>query len=101
MAKTLLRNWKVSLACVSSLINYDLVTPFFSSFPPNLSWPPFINTSPVDPVRSAVLGSFVLSRHSVQSYGLLFQVPPWLCVSASNTVTELCSGNILWWEVVL
>lgn len=36
MGKTLLRNWKLSLACISSLINYDLVTPFLFFLSPKL-----------------------------------------------------------------
>lgn len=102
MVKTLLRNWKISLTCISSLINYDLVTPFFFPFPPNLSWPFSINNIPEEPVRSsAVLESFMLSRCSMQCYWLLFQVPGWFSLAASNTLTELCSGSALWWEVVL
>lgn len=36
----------------------------------------------------------------MECYELLFQVPWWLCLAASNMVTELCGGDILWWEVV-
>lgn len=36
MMKTLLRNWKLSLAHISSLINYDLITPSFFRFSPKL-----------------------------------------------------------------
>lgn len=97
IVKTLLGNWKVSVACISSLIHYDLVTPFFFPFPPNLSWTPSINNIPKEPVRSStVLESFMLSRCSVQCYQLLFQVPVLFDLAASNT-----DGTMQWESFVV
>lgn len=98
MVITLLRNWKLSLGNISSLIIYDLITPFF--FPQTCLGLPSTTSlrSLWDPQlfwRASCWPGAASSAIDCSFRSL------WVSALLHQTLTELCTGNVLWWEVVL